>query len=67
MKVISIKYNSVCQFEECENRATHIAIGKTKYKTIGVYCEAHAYAVADEGNPEYTEICPNCGCFFGVS
>lgn len=62
-----------CQYEDCEEPATYIASGRKRYgednghPNPGVYCDAHANVVEDEGNPEYRDTCPNCGCRFGVN
>lgn len=61
--------SNICQYENCERTATHIAKGKLKLKghDLGCYCAEHAKLVSHEGNPEYFEECPNCGCLFGVN
>lgn len=64
-----------CQYEDCELEATEIAAGRDRsyyskekgHEGVGHYCSTHAQIVADEGNPEYLETCPNCGCRFGVN
>ena len=60
----------ICQFGDCSEPATAIAMGRTYYENghgLGWYCSAHADKVSDEGHPEYQEHCPNCGCRFGVN
>ena len=37
------------------------------HPTPAWYCSVHAELVADEDCPEYKEMCPNCGCRFGVN
>lgn len=61
-----------CAYEECEAEATTLARGRDCFEKKGhpgvaMYCDMHAGQVADEGNPEYLECCPNCGCVFGVN
>lgn len=61
----------LCAYPDCEERATEIATGR-RYMgrdgfPLGYYCRVHAEAVQDQGSPEYTESCPNCGCMFGVN
>lgn len=69
--IIEIPKNSICNFQHCEQPATHIAcgrnVGENTHPKPAVYCEEHANDVADEGYPEYHDNCPNCGCFFGVN
>lgn len=67
------KIEGTCQYEGCGEPATEIAEGR-RYKgkplvahKLGLYCEAHANLVSDEGTPEYVVGCPNCGCMFGVN
>ena len=61
-----------CQYEGCDQPATHIACGRVSYvegfpqhPEPACYCKAHADVVSDERYPEYTAACPNCGCLFG--
>lgn len=61
-----------CQYEGCEAKATHLAVGRAcgdapKHPVPAYYCREHAYAIADEGHPEYHSVCPNCGCLQGVN
>ena len=59
-----------CQYEGCEQLAVTIAQGRSGYEKglpLGLYCEAHARIVADQGSPEYIGSCPNCGCQFGIN
>lgn len=64
-----------CQWQGCRKMATTIACGRsewwsdepTGHPDPGVYCDSHAEMVADERSPEYTDICPNCGCMHGVN
>ncbi len=61
-----------CAYEDCEAEATTLAKGRDYYgngghSEVAWYCDTHANMVADEGNPEYLECCPNCGCRFGVN
>ena len=53
-----------CEWEDCDEPATEIAVGE-KHK-LGCYCEKHADIVSDERRPEYNVSCPNCGCQFGI-
>lgn len=65
--------SGLCRWEGCEQTATHIACGRKRYDDDGghpepaCYCKTHADVVADEGNPEYCDTCPNCDCMFGVN
>lgn len=67
------KIDGTCQFEGCSQTATAIASGRRDYQDrpaegchdIGCYCEMHAKVVAMEDDPEYEDVCPNCGCRFG--
>lgn len=60
-----------CAFGACDKPATTLAVGRSSREQLGHplawYCEGHAEQIADEGNPEYRESCPNCGCRFGVN
>jgi len=64
-----------CAFEDCNNEATVLACGRdysdvrkgTYHPKPNYYCAKHAELVADEGSPEYHDVCPNCGCTFGVN
>ena len=56
-----------CQFDGCERDATTIAAGREPVIHVGVFCDTHAEVVADEGSPEYTYYCANCGCLQGVN
>jgi hypothetical protein len=65
-----------CEFEvdgiRCSEQAVQMACGKggwinNGHPNPGIYCKVHAELVADEGCPEYTDTCPNCGCMFGVN
>lgn len=68
------KIEGKCQYEGCDQPATHIACGRKSYdpesphhENAGVYCEPHANDVSGERWPEYTADCPNCGCVSGVN
>ncbi len=65
------KIEGKCQWDECEQSATTIAAGRRGIDRdghpLGLYCDAHADIVIDEGFPEYHDSCPNCGCRFGVN
>jgi len=60
-----------CAYPDCERPATDIATGRRYLGDdglpLGYYCRVHAEAAQDQGIPEYTESCPNCGCMFGVN
>lgn len=65
-----------CQYEDCEADAEVIACGREHvhysrddkgHPEPRVYCLTHGRVVCDEGSPEYTDSCPNCGCLFGVN
>lgn len=60
-----------CEYEGCSKKAEYLAKGRDDrgggHPKIGSYCELHAHMVEDEGRPEYTVSCPNCGCGFGVN
>lgn len=65
----------VCAYEDCAALGTTLACGRNHdydfagpgHPTPALYCDYHASVVADEGHPEYTDTCPNCGCRFGVN
>ena len=62
----------MCQWKGCDRPATQLACGQDDWQggghpTPAMYCEEHAGQVKDEGCPEYTVDCPNCGCRFGVN
>lgn len=63
------KPSGPCQHGDCDSRpATDYAQGRNdKRRLVKAYCEDHARSVADEGDPEYMECCPCCGCYFGVN
>ena len=64
-----------CQYLDCTKPATQIASGRRDYQDkptegaydVGLFCEDHAWRVASHNCPEYTTVCPNCGCEFGVN
>jgi len=70
--VLAVQPGQQCQYAGCEQPATCLAQGRDcgdgrGHPQVGVYCSTHAPMVADEGDPEYGEHCPNCGCQFGVN
>lgn len=67
MMIIEIPKNAICTFQDCDKPATAIACGRSDYQKPNVFCEEHAYEVADEQYPEYHDNCPNCGCEFGIN
>lgn len=70
-----LNITGTCQFKGCNEPATAIASGRREWQSkptygaydIGLFCYAHAEAVADFDQPEYQTACPNCGCIFGVN
>ena len=70
-----VKITGACQYEGCEKPAEFIASGRRAYESapreghhdVGFYCGEHAMVVEREGDPEYTDECPNCGCLFGCN
>jgi hypothetical protein len=61
-----------CQWPGCDRPAEFIVSGRSQYAEephpeTGCFCAIHAAVVEDEGNPEYTNVCPNCGCRHGVN
>ncbi len=65
-----------CAYKDCEKEGTSLACGRDRswqgsdlisHPLPDFYCDAHAGAVEDEGCPEYTVVCPNCSCRFGVN
>jgi hypothetical protein len=56
-----------CQHEGCELDAVMIAGSNDQQSALGVYCKTHGDLIAKINYPEYTDICPNCGCHFGVN
>ena len=62
-----------CAFEDCDQPATVVACGRKRWDKdeghphAACYCRTHANEVVDEGSPEYSADCPNCGCEFGVN
>jgi hypothetical protein len=63
--VTVIRDGTPCSWDGCESLATGMAIGRDRHPGLKHYCDAHARTVADEGNPESIEQCPNCGCTYG--
>jgi hypothetical protein len=67
--------NHKCEYEGCEELAKYIAAGREAryynegggHPGVGLYCAFHSGVVMEEGMPEYTVGCPNCGCGFGVN
>lgn len=66
-----IKIEGICQMEDCNKPATHIASGRQLYPgghpDPACYCGDHSIDIADERSPEYNVECPNCNCLFGVN
>lgn len=68
-----VEISGTCKYEDCDQPATVVACGRKRYSdekghpTPACYCRTHASVVNDEGNPEYVDTCPNCGCEFGVN
>lgn len=62
-----------CAYKNCTRIGEFLACGResasvpSPHLTPDYYCEVHAEVVSDEGFPEYTTHCPNCGCRFGVN
>lgn len=62
-----------CQYPDCEQDATTIAAGRESWRgsepelPVGVYCDVHAEVAAEQGSPEYTHTCVNCGCRQGIN
>lgn len=72
MPILTLTPGQLCQYEGCTAPATCVAVGrdntrrKKGHPKIAFYCEIHRECIADEGSPEYTASCPNCGCMFGI-
>ena len=64
MKVI--KVGAKCDLDGCEETATTLAYDRDAGR-VGFYCDTHWKYVIDKGGPEYSHICPNCGCVSGVN
>ncbi len=66
-----VEITGTCQYENCNKPATTIACGHCRanigHPIPACYCDDHAAKVGNEGSPEYTVDCPNCGCRFGVN
>ncbi len=59
-----------CSYLDCLAPADDVACGHPDLPGghgCGVYCRTHTDVVSDEGNPEYTQVCPNCGCWTPVN
>jgi len=56
----------VCESGDCPSMATSMVYSRKLDKVV-LCCEPHADIVVDEHNPEYTDICENCGCMYGVN
>lgn len=68
MTKITITPGMKCQYEGCDQDATCVALGQSYHPGLGAYCGKHADVVTSEDrDPEYTGVCPNCGCMFGVN
>ena len=71
------KIEGICAWKGCTEPATLIACGRTNWSDEtnrskghpipACYCKDHAFTVSEEGNPEYGNECPNCGCLHGVN
>uniref|UniRef100_A0A6M3JNA3 Uncharacterized protein n=1 Tax=viral metagenome TaxID=1070528 RepID=A0A6M3JNA3_9ZZZZ len=55
-----------CIYEGCNRESTTLAYSRNLGKVVKC-CETHAEKIAEEGYPEYIEVCPNCGCWMPVN
>jgi len=55
-----------CEYEDCEKDAYDLVYSRKLDKVIET-CYDHAKVVVDEGNPEYIQSCPHCGCWIPVN
>lgn len=61
----SITVGQKCEYDECPRDATAIVYSRPK-RVVMLCCEQHMRVVADQYEPEYISVCPNCGCIAGV-
>ena len=54
-----------CQWQDCEEDATHMARNESLQK-VALYCYEHAREAAGWYIAEYMVECPNCHCMLGV-
>lgn len=55
-----------CEDDNCNEKGTCIAYSRKENK-VGVYCDTHGKVVVKYSDPEYTCVCPNCGCNIPVN
>ncbi len=52
---------ATCEFDGCDNKQAFLAYSRNKQRVMAV-CSAHHDQVSEEGSPEYSSTCANCGC-----
>lgn len=57
---------ALCVRIGCGKPGTDLAYSRRDAAPAKLYCMGHADDTADEGGPEYTAVCPACGCRFGI-
>jgi len=64
--MISPIFNGPCAYDGCDNQADEIVYNRDKDE-VQIYCDYHADLILDQGCPEYTQCCPNCGCYIPIN
>ena len=58
--------NDLCEYADCQNEANYMVFSR-KLNSVYFYCDYHRDDVLEEGSPEYTDTCMNCGCEQGIN
>lgn len=64
MEILRPDPNEKC--ECCDSAQTDIVYDASDQKLKKV-CERHARLIIAQGNPEYCEVCQNCGCWMPIN
>lgn len=57
---------SKCEIKGCRRKGKEIVYSRDRGKVL-ICCESCADEVEEEGGPEYTHTCENCGCRCGIN
>jgi hypothetical protein len=55
-----------CEADGCAAPAERLVYSRDR-REVAACCRRHADAVVDERNPEYDEVCANCGCLLPIN
>lgn len=56
-----------CEYKNgCDKEGTELVYSRHVDQVLHA-CLDHARIIVDEGSPEYTMTCQNCGCFLPVN